>query len=96
MCRTNLCDSSTGRGTVVLNSRHGGGDVARKAAVARLGMGSVRGFGQLENIFGRDRRAVTALEYALIAGIIAVVLVVSVLKIGPELNITFNSVSSEL
>ena len=44
----------------------------------------------------RDRRAVTAVEYALIAGIIVLVLITSVAAIAPHLNQTFNSVSSEL
>lgn len=44
----------------------------------------------------RDRRAVTAVEYAMIAGIIVVALVLSAGKIGPQLSTSFNSVSSEL
>ncbi|HUW80712.1 MAG TPA: Flp family type IVb pilin [Acidocella sp.] len=44
----------------------------------------------------RDRRAVTAVEYAIIAGIIVTALVISVSAIGPALNPTFNTISSEL
>jgi len=44
----------------------------------------------------RDRKAVTAIEYAIIAGVIVTVLVASVSRIGPELTPTFNTVSSEL
>ncbi len=43
-----------------------------------------------------DRRAVTAIEYAIIAGVIAAAVVGAVSKIGPELTPTFNAVSSEL
>ncbi len=44
----------------------------------------------------QDRRAVTAIEYAIIAGALAAVIVASMTRIGPELTPTFNSVSSEL
>lgn len=44
----------------------------------------------------RDRTAVTSIEYSLIALIIVIALVTSTIKIGPELIIPFNSVSSEL
>lgn len=45
---------------------------------------------------GRDRRGVTAVEYALIALLIVLAIVGSVSKIGPELAVSFNSVGSEL
>jgi Flp pilus assembly pilin Flp len=44
----------------------------------------------------RDRRAVTSIEYSLIALIIVTALITSTIKIGPELVIPFNNVSSEL
>jgi pilus assembly protein Flp/PilA len=44
----------------------------------------------------RDRRGVTAIEYALLASLIAVVIIVAVASIGPELNVIFNKVSTEL
>jgi Flp pilus assembly pilin Flp len=44
----------------------------------------------------RDRTAVTSIEYSLIALIIIIALITSSLKIGQELIIPFNSVSSEL
>jgi pilus assembly protein Flp/PilA len=47
-------------------------------------------------LFFRDRRAVTSLEYALVAVLIAVAIFSSVLKIGPELSVSFNQVGSEL
>jgi Flp pilus assembly pilin Flp len=43
-----------------------------------------------------DRRAVTAVEYAIIAGIMVVALVLSVPFIAPELATIFNKVGSEL
>lgn len=43
-----------------------------------------------------DRRAVTAIEYAIIAGVIVTALVVSVSAIGPQVAHPFNQVSSEL
>ena len=43
-----------------------------------------------------DRRAVTALEYGLIAGLIAVVIVTSVKALGTQLVATFASVSAAL
>ena len=44
----------------------------------------------------RDQRAVTAIEYALIAGVMVVALVVSVPAIGTSLASIFGSVSSHL
>ena len=44
----------------------------------------------------KDRRAVTSVEYALIALLIVLAIVGSVSKIGPELAVSFNSVASEL
>jgi pilus assembly protein Flp/PilA len=43
-----------------------------------------------------DRRAVTAIEYAIIASLIAVVIVVAVTDIGTKLPVIFNKVSTEL
>lgn len=43
-----------------------------------------------------DKRAVTAIEYALIASLVAVVIVSSVAAIGSELPVIFNKVSTEL
>jgi pilus assembly protein Flp/PilA len=43
-----------------------------------------------------DRRAVTAIEYALIAALIAVVIIGGVSAIGTRASATFNSVASEL
>ncbi len=43
-----------------------------------------------------DRRAVTAIEYALIAALIAVVIISAVTRVGTGVSRTFNSISSEL
>lgn len=43
-----------------------------------------------------DKRAVTAIEYALIAALIAVVIITAVSTLGKGVANTFNSVSSEL
>ncbi|MBB5373195.1 Flp family type IVb pilin [Acidocella aromatica] len=43
-----------------------------------------------------DRRAVTAIEYALIAALIAVVIIAAVTSLGANVSSTFNSVASEL
>jgi pilus assembly protein Flp/PilA len=46
--------------------------------------------------FFADRRAVTAIEYSLIAALIAVVIVAAATNLGHQLSNTFNHVSSEL
>jgi pilus assembly protein Flp/PilA len=43
-----------------------------------------------------DKRAVTAIEYALIAALIAVVIVGAATTLGTKVSTTFNNVSSEL
>jgi pilus assembly protein Flp/PilA len=43
-----------------------------------------------------DKRAVTAIEYALIAALIAVVIVGAATQLGKNVSTTFNNVSSEL
>ena len=45
---------------------------------------------------GADRRGVTAIEYALIALIIAIAVFGGALSIGGQLTYSFNAVSSEL
>jgi pilus assembly protein Flp/PilA len=44
----------------------------------------------------RDRRAVTAIEYALIAALIAVVIVGAVTTVGKHTSNTFTAISAEL
>ena len=43
-----------------------------------------------------DKRAVTAIEYALIAALIAVVIIGAVTTLGTSISSTFNTVASEL
>ncbi len=43
-----------------------------------------------------DERAVTAIEYGLIAALVAVVIIVAVSTMGTNLTNTFNKVSTEL
>jgi Flp pilus assembly pilin Flp len=43
-----------------------------------------------------DQRGVTAVEYAIIAGVIVTAIVISVPAIGPELANTFSTVSHQL
>jgi pilus assembly protein Flp/PilA len=47
-------------------------------------------------LFLRSDRGATAIEYSIIAGGIAVAIIVTVYSIGPKLNTTFSSVSSQL
>ncbi len=43
-----------------------------------------------------DRRAVTALEYGLIAGLVAVVIVTAVSTLGTNLSTTFSKVAVDI
>ncbi len=45
---------------------------------------------------GRDRRGVTALEYGLIAALIAVVIITAVTTIGTNLTATFNTIAGKI
>ncbi len=51
---------------------------------------------QLWARFARDESAATAIEYAMIAGGIAIAIVLAVQGIGTTLNTTFTSVSTAL
>ena len=44
----------------------------------------------------RDQRGVTALEYGLIAGLVAVVIVTSVTALGTKLSSTFTTIAAAL
>ena len=46
--------------------------------------------------FGRDEEGATAIEYALIASLIALAIIGGVRTIAPTLNSTFNTVSTSL
>jgi len=46
--------------------------------------------------FLRDESGATAIEYGLIAGLIAVVIITAVTTVGTNLKTTFNKISSNL
>jgi pilus assembly protein Flp/PilA len=46
--------------------------------------------------FRRDRRAVTAMEYGLIAALIAVVIIGAVKAVGTDLSTVFTTISGNL
>jgi pilus assembly protein Flp/PilA len=46
--------------------------------------------------FIRDEEGVTAIEYALIASLIAVVIILAVSEVGKDVNNTFNKVANVL
>ncbi len=46
--------------------------------------------------FLKDEEGVTAIEYGLIAALIAVVIIVAVSAVGTQLGITFDTIQSEL
>ena len=46
--------------------------------------------------FLKDNSGVTAIEYGLIAALVAVVIITTVTAVGTKLNTTFNSVSTAL
>ncbi len=53
----------------------------------------------MKNLFVRfasDETAATAIEYGLIAGLIAVVIIAAITKVGTKLSAKFNVVSSNL
>jgi pilus assembly protein Flp/PilA len=52
--------------------------------------------GALLNKFRADRRAVTALEYGMIAALIAAVIIGTVTTLGTDINSAFNTIASGL
>jgi len=46
--------------------------------------------------FIRDEEGVTAIEYALIASLIAVVIIAAVSLVGQDVNLTFNKVANAI
>ena len=48
------------------------------------------------NRIGRDRKGATAIEYALIVGLIAIAAIAAMQGIGDQLGTTFNSTSSTM
>jgi pilus assembly protein Flp/PilA len=53
-------------------------------------------FQSFRHRLSNDRHAVTAIEYALIAALIAVVIIAAVTGLGKGVGNTFNKVASEL
>lgn len=53
-------------------------------------------FMQGVNRFIRDEEGVTAIEYGLIAALIAVVIIASVKIVGTQLDATFSTIGTEL
>jgi pilus assembly protein Flp/PilA len=51
---------------------------------------------QLAKQFARDEEGVTAIEYGLIAALIAVVIIVGVTAVGVNLNLLFSYISGKL
>ncbi len=56
----------------------------------------MRGFLNTLNAMKTDTRGVTALEYGLIAGLVAVVIVTSVTSLGTKLTSTFTTIAAAL
>jgi pilus assembly protein Flp/PilA len=52
--------------------------------------------GSLFRRFVNDQAGVTAIEYGLIASLIAVVIITAVKLVGTDLNSTFNSIATAL
>ncbi|HXQ68420.1 MAG TPA: Flp family type IVb pilin [Alphaproteobacteria bacterium] len=51
----------------------------------------------LKSVFAlRSKEAVTAIEYGLIAGLIAVAIIAAVTLLGTDLGLTFNTIAGEL
>jgi pilus assembly protein Flp/PilA len=46
--------------------------------------------------FAKDESGATAIEYGLIAALIALVLVTALVNLGPKIGNTFNSVASKM
>ena len=51
---------------------------------------------QLTGLLNRDDRGATAVEYGLLVGLIAVVIIVGVRLLGTTLNTLFNTVAGDL
>ena len=51
---------------------------------------------QLASTLRRDRKAVTAMEYGMIAALIAVVIITAVTTVGTKLTATFDAIAAVL
>jgi pilus assembly protein Flp/PilA len=56
----------------------------------------IRIVGKALKAFGRDETGATAIEYALMSSLIALVLIASLTALGTRLGVEFNEVSSAL
>ena len=54
------------------------------------------GFARCARLFSGDRKGVTALEYGLIAALIAGVIVASVTTLGSKVNNTFHNLATSI
>jgi pilus assembly protein Flp/PilA len=52
--------------------------------------------GRYVRIFLRDERGVTAIEYSLIAALVALVIVAAITSLGTSLKTTFNTVATSI
>jgi pilus assembly protein Flp/PilA len=50
----------------------------------------------LIRLFVRDKKAVTAIEYALVAALISVIIIKSVITTGHNVSSTFSTIAAEL
>jgi pilus assembly protein Flp/PilA len=50
----------------------------------------------LIRLFIRDKKAVTAIEYALVAALISVIIIKSVITTGHNVSSTFSTIAAEL
>ncbi len=57
---------------------------------------SIKSLGMVIKAFGRDETGATAIEYALMSSLIALVLIASLTNLGTRLGAEFNEVSSAL
>jgi pilus assembly protein Flp/PilA len=73
------------------------GQLSRVCCVFKTGkIQMLRQISAVALILTTDKRAVTAIEYALIAALIAVAIIGAVISLGYNASSTFNTVSSEL
>jgi pilus assembly protein Flp/PilA len=56
----------------------------------------IRNLGKVLKAFARDQSGATAIEYALMSSLIALVLIASLTNLGTRLGAEFNEVSSAL
>jgi pilus assembly protein Flp/PilA len=52
--------------------------------------------GRCARIFLRDERGVTAIEYSLIAALVALVIIAAITSLGTSLKTTFNTVATSI